>query len=234
MSVKPRHVTYSFGGRPEYCLAYGDEGAPRRILIIPPLFDEMNRVRQVMVSTMRNLAGRGIATMLPDLPGCNESVAALVDQDLATWRAAVASAAKHFKATHIASIRGGALIDDDVALPHWRLAPVGGAILLKTMIRTRIIGDKESGVTTTVDTVMAAARKGPIELAGNILGPDMVASLEIAQPATPPDLRTMLLGEGDNAITGTALWLRTEPQNDAIMAASIAADLDHWSASCGK
>jgi hypothetical protein len=34
-------------------------------------------------------------------------------------------------------------------------------------------------------------------------------------------------------VEGTPLWLRAEPQDDAAMSASIAADIDRWSPTCG-
>ena len=232
MSVRPRHLTYDIVGGQEQCLAFGPVDATRNILIIPPLFDEMNRMRRVLVSAMRDLAGRELATMLPDLPGCNESLAALAEQDLDGWRSAIAVAAEQYGATHIASLRGGCLIDDGAdALPVWRLSPVKGASLLKTVIRTRIAGDKEAGLATSADELIAAGRSAPIELAGNMISPAMLASLETAEPA--PLERLTLASLGEDGVSGSALWLRAEPQDDSQMAASIADNLDRWSASCG-
>jgi alpha-beta hydrolase superfamily lysophospholipase len=135
-----RSFTYSFDGQDEYCPGI-DPGAPkalRRILLVAPLFDEMNRTRRLLVSTMRALADRGIASFLPDLPGTNESTAALADQYLTRWQAAIAVAAEQHGTTHIASIRGGALVDlASPYLPHWRLSPAKGSSLLKVMLRTQ-------------------------------------------------------------------------------------------------
>lgn len=229
MTLRPEYRTYHFAGYDEHVLCLG-AGCTRQILIVPPLFDEMNRVRRMLLQAMRALAARGVGGLLIDLPGCNESLAALESQSLSTWRAAVATAADQLGATHVASLRGGALIDDGIALPHWRLAPAKGASLLKTMIRTRIAGDRERGKTTSEAELFDAAKAGPVELAGNMLGPDMVAGLAQAEPAALPDLTLRALGQD---ITGSTLWLRAEPQEDTAMSAAIAADLDLWSASCG-
>ncbi len=107
MRPAPVHLHYEFGGQREYCLSFGDAGASAVILIVPPLFDEMNRVRRMLIEAMRALAGSGVRTFLPDLPGCNESVADLSVQTLDTWQGAVETAAAQLGATHIASIRGG-------------------------------------------------------------------------------------------------------------------------------
>ena len=226
----PEYLCYKFVEQEEFCLSFGGDSA-QRILIIPPLFDEMNRMRRVLVSAMRDLAGRGVGSFLIDAPGCNESGVLLEDQSLDSWRDAVKECASQLSVTHIASIRGGALIDDGHPdLPHWRLAPVKGASLLKTMIRTRIAGEKEAGNSISEAHLMAQAEIGPIELAGNMLGADMVAQLAIAEPVALANLAERKLGED---IIGSPLWLRAEPQDDTTFAANIAADLDRWSASCG-
>ena len=233
MSTAPHHLTYEYGGQQEQVLGFGDPDAPRKILIIPPLFDEMNRVRRMLVGAMRDLAARGVATYLPDLPGCNESLALMPEQDLAIWRTAMALAAQRLGATHVAAIRAGALVDDSIALPHWRLAPVKGASIIKMMMRTRIAGDKEAGVVTSMDDLIAEAQISRVELSGNLLNSKMVEQLGEAEPVAMPNIRTVTLGDGADMIAGSALWLRAEPQDDAAMCAAIAADLDRWSVSCG-
>ena len=132
--IAAEYLTYSVAGHDEFCLSFGGDSV-RRILIIPPLFDEMNRMRRVLAAAMRDLAERGIRSVLIDLPGCNESLASLPDQSLDSWRNAVAACVDQLAMTHIASIRGGALVDDVLPeSPHWRLASVKGTSLLKTMI----------------------------------------------------------------------------------------------------
>jgi len=230
VSPRPEYRTYHFAGHDEHVLCFG-AGSSRQILIIPPLFDEMNRCRRMLVQTMRGLAERGVGSLLLDLPGCNESPAELEGHSLGTWRDAVTAAATQLGATHIAALRGGALIDNGATdLPHWRLAPAKGSSLLKTIIRTRIAGDKEAGKATSEAGLMEAAKTAPIELAGNLLGPVMVAELASIEPADPAILTVRSLGQD---ITGSTLWLRTEPQDNPAMSAAIAADLDQWSASCG-
>lgn len=209
-------------------MGFGDDGATRRILIVPPLFDEMNRVRRMLVEAMRLLAGHGVRSLLIDLPGCNESGADMTVQMMETWQGAVAAAAKQLGATHIASMRGGALIDHVPTLPNWRLAPVKGSSLLKTMLRTRIAAEKEGGHSVTIDQLMTTAQSSPLELSGNMLSIAMLKSLDNAQPVAVGNLREVALAD----IAGTPLWLRAEPQDSPEMSAAIAADLDRWSASC--
>src|SRR5690606_34249762 len=69
----------------EYALAF-DEGREARLLVLPALFDEANKLRRFSAEVMRRLDAAGIDTLLPDLPGCNESLAPLEGQTLAGWR----------------------------------------------------------------------------------------------------------------------------------------------------
>jgi len=220
----------------EHCFHLEPAGTPRAtILFVPPLFEEANRTRRTLVLAMRALATDGFATLLPDLPGQNESLIALEQADLASWQNALADAAATIDGPLIiVSLRGGALIDHDVkAAAWWRLAPVSGASLLRTLMRARVAADRESGVTSSLESLQAEAAAAPLLLAGNRLSPAMIAQLGAAevQPVTP--LRSVALGSGADAITGTPLWLRAEPGEDAAMAAAIAADIAAWSTTCG-
>ena len=228
--IAAEYLRYTVAGHDELCLSFGRDSA-RRILVVPPLFDEMNRMRRVLVSAMRDLDGRGVGSILIDLPGCNESLASLEHQSIGSWRGAVAACAGQLSVTHIASMRGGALLDGGNAdLPHWRLAPAKGASLLRTMIRTRIAGEKEAGNSISEAQLLEQSEAAPLELAGNMLGSVMVKQLAIAEPVALTNLTESKLGED---IIGSPLWLRAEPQDDATFAANIAAELDRWSASCG-
>src|SRR5690606_36763400 len=133
-----------------------------------------------------------------------------------------------------ASLRGGALIDHRMqAAAWWRLAPVGGASLLRTLMRARVAADREAGLTTSLASLQSDAQATPLLLAGNLLSPAMIAQMvsDEAQPVAP--LRALTLGSGADAIAGTPLWLRAEPGEDTAMAAAIAADIAAWSQTCG-
>lgn len=183
----------------------------------------------MMVEAMRVLGAQGVRTLLPDLPGSNESLADMSDQTLLDWRNAVVDCASQLSATHIASIRGGCLIDDAAKLPLWRLAPAKGTSLLKTMLRTRVVADKEAGISTTVEQLLTAAQSAPLDLAGILFGQEMLAALDMALPSTETGIHEVMLAD----INGTPLWLRAEPSDNPAMSTAIAADLDCWSASCG-
>ena len=217
----------------EYFLRIAPAGSPRAtILIVPPLFEEANRTRRTLVLAMRALAAKGYMALLPDLPGQNESVVATESADLALWQATLADMAAAIDGPVIvASFRGGALIDHDVrAAAWWRLAPVGGASLLRTLLRARVAADREAGRESSPETLQETAKSEALLLAGNRLSPAMLAQLggAEAQPVAP--LRSVALGAG--GIAGTPLWLRAEPGEDAAMADAIATDIIAWSAEC--
>ena len=218
----------------EYLLRIDPAGQPRAtILIVPPLFEEANRLRRTLVLAMRALAAKGFRAVLPDLPGQNDSLVALADVDLARWRDSLADTAAGIDGPLIvASFRGGALIDHRVeAAAWWRLAPVGGASLLRTLMRSRVSADREAGRTSSLESLQDAAKTAPLLLAGNRLSPAMFAQLGVSEAQAVEPLRSV--GLGADGIAGTPLWLRAEPGEDATMADAIAADIAAWSATCG-
>jgi len=218
----------------EHILRIEPTGTPRAtVLIVPPLFEEANRTRRTLVLAMRALAARGFAAAMPDLPGHNESLVALESVDLDMWQAALAEVAKTIDGpVLVASVRGGALIDHRVkAAAWWRLAPVGGASLLRTLLRARVSADREAGVTSSLESLGETAKSEPLLLAGNRLSPVMIAQLGSAEAQPVEPLRTVALGV--DGIAGTPLWLRAEPGEDAAMAETIADDIADWGAACG-
>lgn len=205
------------------------------ILFVPPLFEEANRTRRTLVLAMHALAAEGFSTLLPDLPGQNESLVPLEQIDLASWQDALAETTATIDGPLIiASLRGGALLDHHAkAAAWWRLAPVGGASLLRTLLRARVAADREAGLTSSLDSLQTEAATAPLLLAGNRLSPAMIAQLGAAETQPVVPVRTVTLGNGADAIAGTPLWLRAEPGEDAAMATAIAADIAAWSMTCG-
>ncbi|MDZ3832541.1 MAG: hypothetical protein U0S50_12120 [Sphingopyxis sp.] len=218
----------------EYHLRIGPDASPHAtILFVPPLFEEANRTRRTIVQAMRLLAEHGLLTILPDLPGQNESPTPLVDVDLSCWQQALADVARGTDGPLIvASFRGGCLIDHGAkADAWWRLASVGGASLLRTLLRARVAADREAGIASSLDGLQNRAANEPLLLAGNLLSPAMLAQLASAQAQPVEPLRS--IGLGPDGVAGTSLWLRAEPGEDRAMAAAIAHDIDAWGRSCG-
>lgn len=212
---------YTAGGFDEFLTRIGAPAASP-ILFVPPLFEEMNRTRALIVAAMRALASRGFGCWLPDLPGTGESERRLHDVTWEDWRSAVREAADHAaaaggRAPLVASIRGGALIDDAAeGGGHWRLAPVEGASLARDLGRTSLAGGAE--------------------WAGYDAAPALRGALASAAPETVARLRTVRLAsdraDADGRIEGPALWRRSEPGSSTDMSAAIAADIAEWASAC--
>lgn len=202
----------------EECAVVFDRGRERRILILPALFDEANKLRHFTIEAMRQLDAARIDTFLPDLPGCNESIAALEGQTVAGWRAATMMAADHFGVTHVLSLRAGALCEPG-GLPTLRYAPATGAALLRGLLRARVIASKEAGVDEDRDALLERGRREGLELAGYRLGAQMVRELESAEPSGGAALANIAQAD----LGGAGLWLRAEPDHDPVQAEALAA-----------
>jgi hypothetical protein len=207
----------SSAGEDEYALTIGASGGTR-ILVLPALFDEANKLRHFTVAVMRQLERAGIASVLPDLPGCNESRAPLEYQSIETWREAATDAASFFGVTHVLTLRGGALVAP-FRLPVLRYAPATGSSILRAMVRARMISSKEAGIEENREALLELGRHQGLELAGYRLGPRMIRELETAEPADGAALTNIAQGD----LGGAGLWLRAEPDHDPSQADAFAA-----------
>jgi alpha-beta hydrolase superfamily lysophospholipase len=206
-------------GGDEWLMRLGRADAPA-ILFVPPLFEEMNRTRALIVAAMRWLAKRGHGCWLLDLGGTGESERALEDVEWGDWRHDVKAAAAHIaekaRKPLIASLRGGALVDDGaLARGWWRLAPLDGAAVTRDMVRAGLAG---------------------VEWAGYAPSPALKPWLEAATPAPVAPLRIVRLASdiqpADAKLAGPALWRRSEPGHSDPLAEAMAADILTWSRQC--
>ena len=229
---------YDWSGGREAMLRFGPRTGPV-VVVALPLFEEANRVRAFAVTICRLLAKRGVASVLPDLPGQGESLAALEQTTLIRMREAMEGvadyAAKHGRPYAI-GIRSGALLD---AFAHfagrWHLAPVDGEALARDLLRLALAG---GAVPPGSDLHALIAADRPTPVAGNLLSGDMVADLRCGLLYDRPDvpLRTIRLDTdpkpADRHVPGTPLWRRAEPDNDPALAALLADDIADWIAAC--
>ena len=196
------------------------------LLILPPLFEEANRTRALLIAVMRRLAERGVASALPDLPGCNDSPFATVNARFEGWGAAVAAVADILRPRGVASLRGGALLDRFAGdLPRWRLAPESGARVLRDLVRSTATG---SG--TKAGVLEAEARDRPTRLAGSLIHPALYEALNGAVlGGTARVVRlTTDAGDADARIDGAPVWRRAEPGSDRVLLDGVVDDLLGW------
>jgi len=211
---------FQVGKREEWLMRLGRPEAPA-ILFVPPLFEEMNRTRALIVAVMNILARSGQCCWLVDLSGTGESERDLAHVTWRDWRHDVTSAAAYIaeksKKPLIASLRSGALLDDGAkARGWWRFAPQEGSAVARDMGRSGLAGG--------------------VEWAGYAPAEELKTDLGLATPEPVKKLRTVRLatdrGEADAKIEGPALWRRSEPGNSAELADAIAADIHQWSGEC--
>ncbi len=203
-------------------MSFGPEGGPR-LLIIPPLFEELNRTRKLLSDLMRTLAGSDVATHLPDLPGTGESETLLSDVSWSDWRHAVRDAAQEADATAILAVRGGCLLDDTVqGIRHIRFSPVAGKRLIRDLIRARSLTDPDFDG----DAQKSVFDEGSTNLGGYPIAADMARAVRDAELKSADDTITIRLesehGDADVTIEGTPLWRRAEPSGSPELATRLA------------
>ena len=211
--------SYDWAGGREAMLRFGPATGPV-VIAAMPLLEEWNRTRAFVVTLLRALAERGIASVLPDLPGHGESLATL--PDLPQLRHAFAAAMYAGPSRAVLSVRSGTLLDVGIAdMRRWHLAPVNGRDLLRDLDRVRLASGEEP-------------RDGTVTIAGTPLTAAFLQSLEQAEVGA--DAHTVRLTTdprpADRHLDGTPLWRRAEPGNDPALAATLADDIAEWLARC--
>lgn len=211
-------------------LRFGPDGAPV-VIVALPLFEEANRTRALAATLLRALADRGIAGVLPDLPGQGDSLTPTAAVTLATLRVAYAALARTLPGAHAVGIRSGALLDARAKIAtRWHLSPVDGEGLLRDITRLRAA----AGLKGSPADLMH--RGEPFEVAGNLASPMLPA--ELAQPPAPQTVpcRTVRLDgdprPADAHLPGPPLWRRAEPGNDPALASLLADDIAAWVRAC--
>ncbi len=211
--------TYRAGDNEELIQRVGRRH-PIQILVLEPLFEEKNRTRRLIAQMMRLLDGQGVGTALPDLPGTGESLIGSNALEFGDWMHAVQVVTDMIQPIIIASFRGGCLLDS-VTTPaqRWHFAPETGARVVRDLERMRLTSGSDDG-----------------GYGGHRLRPTFVEQLRSAQIVATPNCRVVRLDSDplDAAVkvTGTPLWRRAEPGEDADLAQALANDLAHWSRTC--
>lgn len=234
--MAPRIDHYDWSGGREALLRFGPDTGPVVILALP-LFEEANRTRTFAVGLLRRLAEQGIAGLLPDVPGQGESLVPLAG--LSVPRMADAPTALSHRClangrrAYAVGIRSGALLDTLAPCSgRWHLAPQDGDSLLRDLHRTW----RAAGNDGDREAMMYGA--DAVEIAGNVLSPNLLTSFSAAapfdQPGTPR--RVVRLSSdpapADRHVDAAPLWRRAEPGDDPALADLLAYDIAAWIAAC--
>lgn len=202
-------------------LRLGSKASPQ-VVLIPSLFHEGERTRAFAAALMRALARRHIGTVLVELAGLGESEANLPDS-LEPWAQAVENAREAVDASHTIAIRAGALLDGVVSPNRrYRIAPIGGAAIVRDLRRTATMGQRDQ----TPDEPPALVR-----LAGYPIPSTLLASLGEQHPAEEAGRVARLAGDArpaDVRMEGPLLWRQAEPDDPNALADAVADDLAGW------
>lgn len=220
---------YDWAGGREAMLRFGPETGPVVVAALP-LFEEANRMRAFVVTMLRALAERGIASVLPDLPGTGESLVPTQEATLAAWRSAFAACCASVGAdVHVAAMRGGAILDADATVTsRWYLVPVGGAAVARDLLRARLAA--------------GLPRPGPdeavIEVAGNLVSRELLDALPGAEPSDVMP-RRVIREENDTRPANARfdipmMWRLPEPTAFPSHARDLAGDLSQWVRACAR
>ncbi|MEG3124704.1 hypothetical protein [Sphingomonas sp. GB1N7] len=204
-----------------------------------PLFEEANRTRAFTVSILRALAERGIASILPDLPGTGESLTPLETMTMLRMQGAysdlVSVTDREGRRAYGIGIRSGTLLDAlGLLFGRWHFAPQNGEDLLRELTR---IKQAELDIAKPLsDMWYLDGPPSPVEIAGNPITADMLTELAAKKPidAAPCRVARLLTDPrpADIKFDVAPLWRRSEPDNDIVLAEQLADDITDWIATC--
>jgi len=225
---------------------------PFAALFVPPFAEEMNRTRRLMALTGQRLAERGIASLLPDLPGTGDSPVPFSKAAWEDWLGALQACADHLTgqglSVRLVGIRlGGLLAAEALAqgCPAERLVLVDpvedGRLHMRHWLRIRSAASLEIGPRITLSYLQSRLDAGQaVETAGYEVGPELVhrvsalklAPLLEAAGGTPverldiivPGTETPPAANGRRAIAVEAPWNLSEPA-EPVELATVLADM---------
>jgi len=186
-----------------FCIgALRPAGIPtRRVLLVPPFAEEMNKSRHLLSAILRGLAGAGHQVILPDLFGTGDSTGDFGEATIATWCSDLDHAIAQMDSTlplDVVGLRFGALLAADLVERHpvrslTLLQPVSeGRQQLTQMLRLRLAaGLMGSGERETAASLRQRLADGEdLEIAGYRLSGKLATGMEALSlgQMTLPDL----------------------------------------------
>lgn len=226
-------------------MRFGPDDGPV-VVVAPPLFEEANRTRALIVAVLRGLAGRGVAGALPDLPGQGESRAPIERTDLNDLTAAYAAAVRHCaageRAVYGASVRSGALLDAASGLSgRWRLSPQDGPALQRELTRVK---QAEVGAARRLSGAWWSEGDGRdvirTTIAGNVMASGFLSGLTYRPIHDEPCTKRRTVrfatdpAPADLHLPGSPPWRRSEPEHEPLLSQALADDLADWLATCER
>lgn len=222
---------------------------PFAVLFVPPFAEEMNRTRRLMALAGQQLAARGIASLLPDLPGTGDSPLPFREATWTGWLDAVRACAGYLAerglGVRLVGIRlGGLLAADALAqgLPANSLLlldPVeDGRMHMRHWLRIRSAASLEIGPRITLSYLQTQLDGGQtVEVAGYEMGPQLVNHINTLKLAPllesvanvpvqrleliAPGAETLPVADGRRTLAAEAPWNSYEPAEPVELAAAL-------------
>ncbi len=164
-----------------------------QVLVVPPLFEEMNKSRRMLALVSAELRNQGFETIIPDLTGTGESWGDISDatwlgwlDDLDTvhnWMSANSEATP----LYILSIRAGCLLANDwlsrrnpLVQREILVQPCpNGKTFITQFMRLRVMANRLAGIDESMADLKEELDGGrSVEIAGYMLAPDLVSGIE--------------------------------------------------------
>lgn len=211
------------------CVVRGPKAGPA-ILIIQPLFEELNRTRRLLAQMAARLADSGVRSWMPDLPGTGDAVGRM---DWAAWQQILVRFHRNIEAEYaenikVVAVRGGSLLAN-VFPDRYLFAPVpNGATLLRDLLRTRAAANPDNPG-ERADVLATRLKSETLEFAGYPVSPELAAAMG---SATTDMLGARVAQIGEGGFTGPPVWRQAEPVDASSLAADLADDILAWISTC--
>jgi exosortase A-associated hydrolase 2 len=200
----------------------------RKVLIVPPFAEEMNKSRHVLAALAAAIGDAGHDVLMPDLFGTGDSAGDFSEATLATWRADLDVAIERLDpagALELIGLRAGALLAADVTGRHevksmTLLQPlVDGKQQLTQMLRLRLAGGLMGGgeKETTSQLKQRLASGECLEIAGYGLSGQLAA-----------DLETLALAKCPPADVAQVHWIEVVPEPGRMLMPVSQKVIDGW------
>lgn len=163
-----------------------------QVLLIPPLFEEMNKSRRFFSLLARRLVGLGYTVTIADLPGSGDSEGQLSALDWQDWLDSLEAVFHHLSAegepgrTHLLTCRASSLLicqwlhqrQHSIASLVMVDPCLNGRTYLGQFIRIRVMASRFAGIEESQATILGRIADGePVEIAGYALNQSFVDGL---------------------------------------------------------
>lgn len=173
---------------------HGGDSPRKRVLVVPPLFEELNRCRRMLALCGRVLVAAGYDVVLPDLSGTGDSAGGYGDASWQAWAADLANVDAWAAANPpqapaaVLCVRAGTLLLPRLLASRgpgvvvaWQPVLDGG-LYLQQFLRLRAMASKFAGGSETVKDLLAVLERGEaVEVAGYEVSSALGAALSEAR-----------------------------------------------------